>query len=123
MTKGQIEDILTKKAVKFYFETLGVGPTNAKTYIIEDMIIVRLKGNLLPIEKKLLQGVNGVEMVKNIRQNLHELTIDETTNIIKEVTNQNVVSAHRDISTKTGEIINVFILDKNYQKNLELKIT
>ena len=87
------------------------------------MIIVRLKGNLLPIEKKLLQGVNGVEMVKNIRQNLHELTIDETTKIIKEVTNQNVVSAHRDISTKTGEIVNVFILDKNYQKNLELKIT
>jgi len=119
MTKGQIEDIITKKAIKFYFDTLGVGPSNAKSYIIEDMIIIRLKGNLLPIEKKLLQRVGGVEIVKNIRQSLHELTVDDITMLIEEVTNQKVVSAHRDISTRTGEIVYIFILEKNYQKELE----
>lgn len=119
MTKGQIEDTLTKKAIKFYFDSLGVGPTNAKTYIIEDMIIIRMKGNLLPIEKKLLQNVKGVELVKNLRRSLHESAIEEIINIVREATKQNVVSAHRDISTRTGEIIYVFILDKNYQKLLE----
>ena len=119
MTKGQIEDIITKKAIKFYFDTLGVGPSNAKSYIIEDMIIIRLKGNLLPIEKKLLQRVGGVEIVKNIRQSLHELTVDDITMLIEEVTNQKVVSAHRDISTRTGEIVYIFILEKNYQKELK----
>ena len=121
MTKGQIEDILTKKTTKFYLETLGVGPTSAKSYIIEDMIIIRMRGNLLPIEKKILLGKNGIDIVKKIRQNLHESTIDEITEHIKEITNQNVISAHRDISTKTGEIIYIFILDKNYQKQLELE--
>lgn len=119
MTKGQIEDILTKKATKFYFDTLGVGPTKAKTYIIDDMIIVRLGGNLLPIEKNLLKGIKGVEMVKNIRQNLHEQTINEISKIINEVTGQKVVSTHRDLSTRTGELAFIFILDKNYQKLLE----
>ncbi|MFA5770925.1 MAG: DUF2294 domain-containing protein [Patescibacteria group bacterium] len=119
MTKGQIEDTLTKKAIKFYFDSLGVGPTNAKTYIIEDMIIIRMKGNLLPIEKKLLENIKGVELVKNLRRSLHESAIEEIINIVREATKQNVVSAHRDISTRTGEIIYVFILDKNYQKLLE----
>lgn len=120
-TKGQIEDAITKRAIKFYFDTLGVGPTKAKTYIIEDMLIVRLKGNLLPIEKKLLEGDKGVEMVKNLRQNIHELTINEITKTISEMTGQNVISAHRDLSTRTGEIAYIFVLDKNYQKILEKK--
>lgn len=121
MTKGQIEDTLTKKATKYYLDTLGVGPTNAKTYIIEDMIIIRMKGNLLPIEKKLLQNAKGVELVKNLRRSLHESAIEEIISIVKEATSQNVISAHRDISTRTGEIIYVFILENNYQKLLDTK--
>jgi len=120
-TKGQVEDILTKKAIIFYKALTGVGPTSAKTYIIEDMIMVRLQGPLLPIEKKLLSGKKGVEFVKNIRRNLHHLTVDEISKIIKEVTNQNVISSHSDISTKTGEIVEIFVLDNNYQKQLELQ--
>lgn len=122
MTKGQVEDAITKKVVKFYFNTIGVGPEKAKTYIIEDMVIVRFKGHLLPIEQKLLHGNNGVELVKNIRQSIHELTIKESAHIISEITHQTVVSAHSDISTKSGEIIQIFILKNNYQEMLDSKI-
>lgn len=119
MTKGQIEDALTKRATKYYLDTLGVGPTKARTYIIEDMIVVRMKGNLLPIEKKLLENVKGVELVKNLRRSLHESTINEMIEILKTITDQKVITAHRDVSTRSGEIIYIFILDKNYQKQLE----
>lgn len=122
MTKGQIEDSITKKVVKFYFDTIGVGPERAKTYIVEDMVIVRFKGHLLPIEQKLLHGKKGVELVKNIRLSIHELTIKESTNIISEITKQTVIGTHSDISTKSGEIIQIFILENNYQKILETKI-
>jgi uncharacterized protein YbcI len=122
MTKGQVEDAITKKVVKFYFNTIGVGPEKAKTYIVEDMIIVRFKGHLLPIEQKLLYGNNGIELVKNIRQSIHELTIKESAHIISEITRQTVVSTHSDISTKSGEIIQIFILENNYQKTLDSKI-
>lgn len=122
MTKGQLEDTLTKRATKFYLDTIGVGPRSAKTYILEDMIIIRLKGDLLPIEQKLLHGSNGIEIVKNIRQHLHDLTVGEISKFIKEITGETVISAHSDISTKTGEIVDIFILKNNYQKILEEKI-
>lgn len=119
MTKGQIEDNVTKKAIKYYLDTLGVGPTSAKTYIVEDMIVIRMKGNLLPIEKKLLQNVKGVELVKNLRRNLLETNINEIIEIIKNITGQNIISAHRDLSTRSGEIVYIFILDKNFEKQLD----
>jgi uncharacterized protein YbcI len=117
-TKGQIEDALTKKAIIFYREVFGVGPKQARTYILEDMIIVRLQTELLPVEKKLLTKKKGVELVKNLRQNLHDATIDEISKIIKEVTGQSVISAHTDISTKTGEILEIFILSEDYEKKI-----
>ena len=117
-TKGQIEDALTKKAIIFYREVFGVGPKQARTYILEDMIIVRLQTELLPVEKKLLTKKKGVELVKNLRQNLHDATIDEISKIIKELTGQSVISAHTDISTKTGEIIEIFVLGENYERDL-----
>ena len=123
MTKGQIEDAITKKVVKFYFTTIGVGPEKAKTYILDDMIIVRFKGHLLPIEQKLLYGNQGIELVKNIRHSIHELTIKQSASIIREITHQTVIGTHSDISTKSGEIVQIFILQNNYQKILDSEIT
>ncbi|MBW7960416.1 hypothetical protein B6D29_04590 [Microgenomates bacterium UTCPR1] len=118
-SKGQIEDVLAKKATVFYREVFGVGPKEAKSYILDDMIIIRLLTNLLPIEKKLLTKYKGVELVKNLRQNLHDATINEVSKIIKEITGQTIISAHSDISTKTGEIFEVFILNENYEDKLK----
>jgi len=67
MTKGQIEDTISKEAAKFYLKTLGVGPRESRCYIIEDMIIVRLKGKLLPIEEKLLKFKTGIKLIKDLR--------------------------------------------------------
>lgn len=118
MTKGQIEDTITKQIVEFYMTTLKSGPREAKTYLIEDMVIVRLKGNLLPIEEQLLEGTNGVELVKNVRKALHEINIKRLSSIIEKITGHKVISTHGDISTKTGERFEAFILDSDYEKEL-----
>jgi len=120
-SKGQIEDMITKKVIKFYLDTLGVGPKEAKTYILDDMVIVRLKGQLLPIEKLLLRGNSGLSLVKDIRGALHAITTNEMVNIIAELTKHKIISTHSDISTKTGEIVEIFVLDSNYEKELTMK--
>jgi len=117
-TKGQIEDLITKKAIKFYLDTLGTGPKEAKTHILEDMIIIRLKGRLLPIEQRLLQSKDGFHLVKDIRETLHELTTGEFLKLIAEITSHKIISTHSDISTKTGEIVEIYVLDGNFEKEL-----
>ncbi len=116
-TIGQLEDTIAKRVTKFYVETLGHGPKETKVYIIDDMVIVRLQGKLLPIEEKLLERDNGVELVKDIRKVLHATLTKSLSTIVNEVTGHNVVSSHSDISTKTGEVLEVFILDTSYENS------
>lgn len=114
---GQLEDTIAKKVTRFYVETLGHGPKETKVYIIDDMVIVRLQGKLLPIEEKLLERHNGVELVKDIRKGLHATLTKSLSTIVDEVTGHKVVSSHSDISTKTGEVLEVFILDTSYENS------
>src|SRR6266849_9885920 len=104
MTKGQVEDTIAKEVAKFYAKTLGIGPKETRVYIVEDMVIVRLKGKLFPMEERLLEGKNGIALVKDIRQNLHEVLTKHLCEIATEIIKHQVISAHSDISTKTGEL-------------------
>jgi uncharacterized protein YbcI len=115
-TKGQVEDTISKEFVKFYVKTLGVGPKESKVYILEDMVIVRVKGELLPFEEVLLHGRGGIELVKRIRKTIHETTIAALSDIIHRLTGATVVSFHSDTSTKTGERFEIFILDGNLEE-------
>ena len=112
---GQTKDAISKEVTKFYAATLGHGPKETRTYIQEDMVIIRLKGELLPLEEKLLEDKKGVGLVKNIREVLHEIMTKNLSKIIEKITKQKVISSHSDISTKTGEILEVFILETNFE--------
>ena len=68
MTKGQVEDAIAKLITKFYFENIGVGPKSVRTYILEDMVIIRTFGKLFPIEQKILLGDKGIELIKDIKK-------------------------------------------------------
>jgi uncharacterized protein YbcI len=116
---GQVKDNISKQVTKFYVDTIGHGPEETKIYILEDMVIVRLKGKLLPIEEKLLEGEDGVGLVKDIRKNLHAVLTTNLGLIVSNITGHKVISSHSDISTKTGEMLEVFILDSHYETELD----
>ena len=119
LTIGQAEDKITKSVTKFYAETIGHGPSQTRVYILDDMVIVRLKGRLLPIEQKLLEEKEGIGLVKNIREMLHEILTKNLSSIVSDITKHKVISSHSDISTKTGEMLEVFILDACYEDELK----
>lgn len=113
-SKGQMEDEITKAIIHWEKEYRGLGPTEAKTDILRNMVIVNLKGILSPAESHLGQNKDGMALIKKLRQQLVEQGRPELEKIINRVTSADVISLHTDISTKTGERIFVFVLDKEY---------
>lgn len=111
MTKGQIEALIGEAIIKFEKEHMGRGPEEVKTYILKDMIFLRLKGVLTPAEEQLSKSAEGAELIKKTRMQLLEGTRLLLENIISDITKCQVKSLHTDISTKTGERIIVFTLD------------
>jgi uncharacterized protein YbcI len=117
--KRKIETELSEAFIKFQRELIGRGPQEAKTYIIEDMIILRFKGVLTIEEKHLVSHSTGKGLVKKMRQVLREMYSKEFEGIVEKYTGCKVLSSHSDISTNTGERIEVFVMDQNVSKLFE----
>ena len=111
--KTQAEKEISKAIIRFEKEFMGRGPLNARTYIIDDLVIVRLKNVLTPAELKLAKSdtkERGRNLIKTVRQELIEQGRPMLDAAIKEILGIEVVSLHTDISAKTGERIIVFSL-------------
>ncbi|MBZ4644607.1 MAG: hypothetical protein PWR27_1590 [Petroclostridium sp.] len=118
MTKGQIEAKISEAVSKFEIEFMGRGPKQIRTIIIQDLIIVRLKGFLSQSEQKLAENSQGVELIKKLRSTLFENAREYFEALIKEVIDINIISTHSDVSTKTGEKIIVITVDENLEEKL-----
>lgn len=115
MTKGQVEAQISDTVIRFEKEYMGRGPAETKTTIIDDMVIVRLKGVLTPAEEKLAQNPEGAVLIKQVRMQLIENANSMLEVMVGDITEKKVLSLYTDISTKTGERIIVFVLEEKFE--------
>ena len=111
---GQLEAEITEAIIKFEKEYMGRGPLETKTYIIDDLVVVRLKGVLTQAEKQLATADDrprGRQLIKQVRIELLEKGRPLLEAAINSITGTTVVSMHTDISVKTGERIIIFTLE------------
>jgi uncharacterized protein YbcI len=114
-SKGQMEAQLSTAITQFEREHLGRGPKEVRTWIIQDLVLVRLKGVLTPAEEKLARDLDGHRLVKEVRRQLIEGSRSILDEMILSQTGVQVVSLHSDISIKTGERIIVFTVSENLE--------
>ncbi|MCH7558575.1 MAG: DUF2294 domain-containing protein [Planctomycetes bacterium] len=114
MSKGQVEADISEALIKFEKEYMGRGPEETKTYIIDDMILIRLKRVLTPAEQQLAgtsDETTGRTLIKRVRTELLEKARPLLEQIIKDITGKRVKSLHTDISTITGERVIILTLE------------
>jgi uncharacterized protein YbcI len=112
-TKGQLEAEICEAVIKFEKEFMGRGPLETKAYIIEDMVLVRLRNVLTQAELKLAaapDSKDGRELVKRIRIMLLEQGRPLLEEAMEKILGVKVKSLHTDISTGTGERMILFSL-------------
>jgi len=121
MEKGKIEALISNEMIAFQRAQLGRGAESAKTYIKDDMIIVRLQGVLTAAEKQLARQDKGKALIKEMRYQLEEIIRPNLEALIEDLIGIRVKSLHSDISTKTGERLDVIILESkiNFTNNPE----
>lgn len=114
-TKGQLESEISDAMTRFEKEHMGRGPLETKTYLIDDMVLVRLKGVLTKAELSLVKSEKNVrarELVKQVRVELMENGRPLLEDMIRGLTRRKMKSLHSDISTTTGEKVIILTLDK-----------
>jgi uncharacterized protein YbcI len=113
-TKGELEAEVSQAIIRFKKEYMGRGPLSVRTHLIEDMVLVRLKGVLTAAEQKLVQVEDpsrGRDLIKRMRLELIEHGRPLLEVVIRDILGVGIVSLHTDISTTTGESVMVFTVE------------
>ena len=98
---------------RFEQEYMGRGPKDVRAHLIDDLVVVRLKGVLTAAEQKLVKTMppeKGRDLLKQVRSQLIEIARNTMEAMVKDITGMEVMSLHHDISTVTGEEVVLFTL-------------
>lgn len=110
--RSDLESEINRAVIHFEKEIMGRGPLETRTYLFDDIILVRLKGVLTPAEQKLAKSKSSRSsyLLKQVRNELLESNRTLLETVVTEIVKVRVQSVHTDISTKTGERVIVFTL-------------
>jgi len=112
-TQGEIEAAVCEGLTRFEQEYMGRGPKDIRTWLLGDLLVVRLRGVLTAAEQQLVKALaaeKGRDLLKQVRTHLIETARPVMEAMVQEATGSKVLSLHHDISTVTGEEVVLFTL-------------
>lgn len=112
-TQGEMEAAICEGVSRFEQDYMGRGPKDIRTYLLGDLLVVRLQGVLTAAEQHLVKSLSadkGRDLLKQVRTHLIETARPVMEAMVEEITGVKVLSVHHDISTVTGEEVVLFTL-------------
>jgi uncharacterized protein YbcI len=101
-TQGEIEADICEGTRRFELEHMGRGPKEIHSYLVGDLIVVRLRGVLTAAEQHLVKSLpaeKGRDLLKQVRTHLIETARPIMEAMVQEVTGVKVVSLPAPDST------------------------
>ena len=111
-SKQSIESMVSESMSRFLNEQIGEQTGEVTTLILDDTIIVRFKDVLPPAERALARVQEGAKLIKELKVKLMDGLIPHLKEMIKTITDAEVIDVYSDISLTTGERIEIFTLNK-----------
>jgi uncharacterized protein YbcI len=114
-TKKEIESAIIEEINRFQQDYMGRGPKCIQVHLLDDLLVIRLRGVLAPAEENLVKSLpeSGRDLLKQVRSHLIETTRPVMEPMIENVTGVKVVTMHHDICTATGEEVILFSLARS----------
>src|SRR5215218_8968591 len=103
---GQMRSTISTEIVRLQAEYYGKGPTKAKTYIVEDLVVVVLEESFTRAEKTLVERGER-EAIQHIRRRFQQQMADSFTSVVEQATGRTVrtflsdTDIERDVSVET----------------------
>ena len=103
---GEIRATISREIVRLQAEYYGKGPTKAKTYVFDDLVVVVLEETFTRAEKTLVQrGEAGA--IQHIRRRFQQHMAEDFTSVVEQATGRSVraflseTNIEHDVSVET----------------------
>jgi uncharacterized protein YbcI len=107
---GEVLAKISSSVVRLYREHFGKGPTKAKTYVLDDLVICVLRDGITPVEKTLFEQ-GRAPTVREMRSAFLDTVAQDFTDVIEECTNRQVVAFLTQANANPDLAVQVFFLD------------
>ncbi len=89
----------------------GKGPTQAKSYFVDDMLIVVMQGGLTTAEKTMLE-FGDADRVRDFRQGYQNHMAPRLTTLIEDLTGREVVTYQSQIMFDPDRVVEMFVFSE-----------
>ena len=106
---GQLADI-SNGIVQLLRETYGRGPTKAKTYLNDDIVLVVLEDILTTVEKTLLDD-GRAGLVREVRLTYQEAESNRFKSVVEDAMGRRVLTYHSQVTFNPDMAFEIFVLE------------
>jgi uncharacterized protein YbcI len=108
-SNGEIRTAISEGIVGLLKDFYGTGPTRAKTYVAEDLVVCVLRGGFTKVEQTLLAGGRG-QAVLSQRVEFQEVMRDRFVAVVEQATGRRVVGFMASSQQDPDMLCEVFVL-------------
>jgi uncharacterized protein YbcI len=104
-----VSQLISAGMVRLYKEQLGRGPTKARTWVTDEMVVTVLADSLTKAEETLTNADLG-EAVRDLRRTLQSAMTNEMAKLIEETMQREVICVLSDHSPDPDYAVEVILL-------------
>jgi uncharacterized protein YbcI len=101
--------MISREIVRLQAEYYGKGPTRAKTYIVEDLVVVVLEETFTRAEKTLAERGER-DAIQHIRRRFQQQMAESFTNVVEEATGRKVRTFLSETDIENDVSVETFLL-------------
>jgi uncharacterized protein YbcI len=106
---GEMRAKITREIVQLQSEYYGQGPTRARTYIDEDLVVVVLEETFTRAEKTLVEH-GDQEPVRQIRRSFQQRMAEGFTSVVEQATGRKVRTFLSESNVEDDVSVEIFLL-------------
>jgi uncharacterized protein YbcI len=106
---GEMRATISNEIVRLQAEYYGKGPTRAKTYIVEDLVVVVLEESFTRAEKTLADRGER-DAIQHIRRRFQQQMADSFTSIVEQATGRKVKTFLSETNVDDDVSVETFLL-------------
>ena len=106
---GEVRTAISEGIVALLKDFYGTGPTRAKTYVAEDLVVCVLRGGFTKVEQTLLEGGRGHAVISQ-RLEFQEVMRDRFIAVVEQATGRRVVGFMSGNQQSPDMLSEIFVL-------------
>lgn len=110
---AQISDEMVRAKKEFF----GKGPTKAKSYVLDDLLLVVMRGGMTTAEKTMLE-FGHPDQVRQFRQLFQNASTEHLTKKMEELTGRRIVNYQSQVMFDPDVVVEMFIFDSDDESAL-----